>query len=409
MSVQINSLLIKPTGPDCNIACRYCFYYEKKELFKGNIHRMSEKTAGNVLKQYFEYAGQTSSIGFQGGEPTLCGLDFFTRITELIKEYKKPYQQCLVSLQTNGILLDENWAEFFINNNVLVGLSMDGPPEIHDYHRLDRSKKGSHDKVYKNMQMLKRMGVQFNTLSVITKANANRGKDLIEYFKKHASGYMQFIPCVEVIDGKIADYTPSPQEYSNFLIEVFDLWFNNGEPEFYVRLFDEMLISFVEYLSPSCYFSPKCAANLVVEFDGSIYPCDFFVENDWKLGNINDTPFSEIVNNPKLYEFINRKSILDDKCGSCKWKSICQGDCPKYRLSAEGKNINSAYFCEGYKEFFEYAAPKLMQIKKRLHSEKNHPRGNYWQQLEKSLERNSLCPCGSGMKYKKCCQGIKGV
>ena len=257
MPVKINSLLIKPSGPDCNIACRYCFYYEKKELFKDtNIHRMSEDTARTVLKQYFELAGPQVSVGFQGGEPTLCGLDFFTKIVEMIKEYKRPGQQCMTALQTNGILLDESWARLFRENNILVGLSVDGPEEIHDTHRLTRGKKGTHKKVAETMQMLKENAVEFNTLTVITKANVDRAAELIKYFRENGSSYMQFIPCVESLDGKIAGYSPTPEEYGNFLKEAFEIWYNDGYPEFYVRIFDEMLISFVEYTPASCYFRP---------------------------------------------------------------------------------------------------------------------------------------------------------
>jgi len=410
MSVKINSLLIKPAGPDCNIACRYCFYYEKKELFKDtNVHRMQESTARNVLKQYFEIAGAQVSIGFQGGEPTLCGLDFFSKIVGMVNEYKRPDQQCMLALQTNGILLDEHWARLFRENNILVGLSVDGPPEIHNTHRLDRGKKGTHEIVAEKMRMLKENNVEFNTLTVITKANVTKAAELIKYFRANGSSYMQFIPCVEVLDGKIADYSPTPLEYGNFLKEAFEIWYNDGSPEFYIRMFDEMLISFVEYTSISCYFAPRCAANLVVEHDGSIYPCDFFVETDWKLGNINETSFKEMASNPKLIEFIERKGILDEKCKGCSWKSICFGDCPKYRLSENGAAINSAYFCEGYKNFFEFAGPKLKKIKKRLLSDTSHPKNAYWVGLEKSLERNGTCPCGSKLKFKKCCQNIKSL
>lgn len=409
MCAQINSLLIKPAGPDCNIACRYCFYFEKKELFKEtNIHRMSEETARNVLKQYFLAAGNMASLGFQGGEPTLCGLDFFKKVVEMTKEYKRPNQQCSIALQTNGLLLDEEWADLFVKNNILVGLSVDGPEDIHDQNRLDRGKKGTHHLVTKKMEMLKEKGVTFNTLTVITKSNVKCGTELVKYFREHGSSYMQFIPCVEAIDGKIADYSPTPEEYGEFLIEVFDLWYNDGYPEFYVRLFDEMLIAFVEYHSPSCYFAPKCAANLVVEHDGSIYPCDFFVDPEWKLGNINNDTFENMSKSELLDKFINRKMILDDRCDGCQWKSLCRGDCPKYRLSLDGNDINSAYFCEGYKAFFEHAVPKLMQIKKRLHKERSHPHYNYWQRLEKT-ERNASCPCGSGLKFKKCCHSIKAL
>ena len=410
MSVKINSLLIKPAGPDCNIACRYCFYYDKKELFKeSNVHRMTEATARNVLKKYFETAGPQASVGFQGGEPTLCGLEFFTKIVDMVKEYKRPGQDCMLAVQTNGMLLDENWARLFRENNVLVGLSVDGPEEVHDTHRLDRGKKGTHKKVSETMRMLKDNNVEFNTLTVITKANVNRAAELISYFREHGSSFMQFIPCVESLDGKIADYSPTPSEYGNFLKEAFDIWYNGGYPEFYIRLFDEMLISFVEYTPASCYFSPQCAANLVVEHDGSVYPCDFFVEPQWKLGNINETTFRDMAKDPLLQQFIERKTVLDEKCSGCTWKSLCFGDCPKYRLSESGATTNSAYFCEGYKDFFEYAAPKFRAIKKRLMEDKSMPKSEYWKGLEKSLERNGPCPCGSGQKFKKCCQPVKSV
>jgi uncharacterized protein len=410
MRPKINSLLIKPAGPDCNIACRYCFYYDKKELFdKTDIHRMDIATARKALREYLELAGPQASLGFQGGEPTLCGLDFFKEIAGIIKEYKRPGQQCSLAIQTNGILLDEEWAEFFKKNNVLVGLSVDGPEDIHNTHRLDRGRKGTHKIVAGKMQMLKDMGVEFNTLTVITKANVGRAAELIEYFRTYGSSYMQFIPCVESLDGGIADYSPTPEEYGTFLKEAFDLWFNDGYPEFYVRLFEELLISFVEYVPASCYFAPACASNLVVEHDGSIYPCDFFVENEWKLGNINENSFAEIADNPKLNEFIERKRVLDEKCKSCEWRSLCFGDCPKYRLSESGAPIDSAYFCEGYKDFFEHAHPRLVKLKKRLLNDKSMPKNEYWNNLEKSLERNSPCPCGSGQKFKKCCQPVKSV
>jgi uncharacterized protein len=336
-------------------------------------------------------------------------LDFFIDIVEIINEFKKPDQQISLAIQTNGTLLDEKWASFFKENNVLVGLSVDGPKEIHDTHRLGRKKQDTHAIVAKNMKMLKDNEVAFNTLTVITKANVERGTELVKYFLEKGSSYMQFIPCVESIDGKIADYSPTPGQYAKFLIEVFDLWLGDGQPNFYVRLFDEMLITFVEYVPASCYFAPTCIANLVIEHDGTVFPCDFFVEDEWKLGNINDKSFDEISNDPLLTKFIERKRILDTKCESCEYKSLCFGDCPKYRLSLDGDKIDIAYFCEAYKEFFEYAMPKFKEIKRALHNDASPPKFSYWKQLENSLERNSPCPCGSGKKFKKCCLPVKGI
>lgn len=410
MSYNINSLLIKPAGPDCNIACEYCFYSDKKELFNEMpVHRMTVDTMEKVISQYLALAGPQASLGFQGGEPTLCGIEFFAQVMDAVKKYKRPGQQVNVALQTNGMLLDEAWAKLLKANNVLVGLSVDGPEDIHNAHRRTHNDKDTFDRVTQSMELLKKEGVDFNTLTVITKRNVTRGAELIQYFREHGSGYMQFIPCVEVLDGQIAHYTPTPDEYADFLIEVFDIWYNDGQPQCYVRLFDEMLISFVEYQPASCYFAPKCVANLVIEHDGSIYPCDFFVDNEWYLGNIHETSFQEITKNPLLPQFIERKQDLDEKCRSCKWKSICCGDCPKYRWSQDGEAINSAYFCEGYKRFFENAAPKLLALKKDFLTPGHHQKTAYWRQMEAALERNQSCPCGSGSKFKKCCAPIKHV
>lgn len=407
---NITSLLIKPAGPDCNICCEYCFYSSKKGMFESMpVHRMSIETMNLVVSQYLELAGNNASLGFQGGEPTLCGIEFFREVFKSVKKHKRPNQTVSIALQTNGILLNHDWAHLLRKNNVLVGLSLDGPADIHDAHRRTFNDEDTHHIVTKNMEILKEVGVEFNTLTVITKANVNRGKELVDYFLNNASGYMQFIPCVEVIDNKIAHYTPTPIEYADFLIEVFDLWYNDGKPNFYVRLFDEMLISFVEYAPASCYFAPKCVANLVVEHNGSIYPCDFFVEDDWYLGNINKESLKKIVENPKLIQFINRKLDLDDKCKGCKWRCICCGDCIKYRYDIDGQKTKSAYFCEGYKKFFEYAAPKLSDLKRSLLNDNSLPKSVYWRKMEASIQRNKPCLCGSGVKYKKCCYPVKGI
>jgi len=373
---------------------------------------MSEQTLERVISQYLKIGNDYVSIGFQGGEPTLMGLEFFEKVVHLIHKYKRPSQQVVLALQTNGMLLDTEWAAFLKKNNFLVGLSIDGPASAHDCYRTRYDGSPTHEVVARNMAMLREQGVEFNTLTVVSKSNVHRAAEIFDYLQSNGSGYMQFIPCVEKdresADGSIAAFSPTPGEYADFLCTIFDKWIGDGMPSCYVRFFDEMLISYVNYRSPSCYFAPYCVANLVVEHNGDIFPCDFFVEPDWYLGNINTKTMEEIAANPKLQRFILRKNEIDSRCRTCKWLPLCWGDCCKYRLTQEGRSSQYTYFCESYRHFFEYSQPKMLELKKKLLNG-NDPRSSDWRMREKSIQRNDSCPCGSGLKFKKCCMPIKAL
>lgn len=405
--IRPTSLLVKPAGPDCNIACRYCFYSGKKELFASMPrHRMPEETMEKAIREFLPLAGPTAHIGFQGGEPTLRGLDFFRQVAAWRKKYRAPTQEVQFSLQTNGLLLDEAWVQFLREENFLVGLSVDGPAACHDRYRRGFDDSPTHARVARTMALLKEAGVEFNTLTVVTAGNVDQPRELFDYFTTQGSGYMQFIPCVEVVDGKIADYTPTPQALGEFWIALFDLWMGEGQPTTYIRLFDELFVSLMEFTSPGCPQRPRCAANLVVEHNGDVYPCDFFVEPGWLLGNLRETGLAAICENPLLETFAARKLQTDPDCAACRWRSLCWGDCPKYWLDAEGRPARKSYWCESYRMLLEHAYPRLKALQAAFLAG-GHPRSAYWQRLYASLGRNDACPCGSGLKLKKCCGPLK--
>lgn len=408
MALTVNGLLIKPAGPDCNLACRYCFYIGKKTLFPdAPAHRMTMDTMRRTLSEYLALAGPAASIGFQGGEPTLCGPSFFRETFDAVERYRKPGQRVNLSLQTNGMLLNEEWARLLRERDVLVGLSIDGPADAHDAYRRDPAGRPTHARVEAAMALLRAHGVSFNTLTVVTRGNVGRAGELFDYLCERGSGAMQFIPCFESEGGADVGTAPAPDGYAAFLIAAFDRWYNDGKPVRYVRMFDELLTGFMEYRSPACTFSPACAANLVVEHDGSVYPCDFFVEPRWRLGNIHDRTLAAIADDPLLSAFVARKrDEMDERCGACRFLPLCWGDCPRYRLSAAGEPERRGYYCGALQEFFAHALPGLAALRRSLLTG-GHPRASLWRAREAALSRNDPCPCGSGRKFKKCCAPLR--
>ncbi len=399
---MINSLLIKPAGPDCNMNCTYCFYKCKSQMFNDSVHRMSNDTMNNIIEKFLSQGKGNYSIVFQGGEPTLCGIDFFKNFVEKVNEVILPGQNIHYSIQTNGLLLDEEFCVFLKDNNFLVGLSFDGTEEINDYFRVDYSGKGTSKNVLNAVNLLKKYGIEFNILCVITNKNAGKGKEIYSFLKKNGCDYMQFIPCLEIDEnGKVRDFCMTSKEYGKFLCDTFDLWYNGGKPDTYVRFFEETLISYVTYKGVNCSYMPSCAVAPVIEYNGDIFPCDFFVENSNYMGNINTIDFSDLEKNPDLLEFkLVKWKYVNEDCKKCKWKGLCFGDCRKNRIGIE----NKSYFCEGYKMFFEYSHEKFISLKKDILNSKK-----YIYDFESSLNRNDSCPCGSGYKFKNCCMDIKKV
>lgn len=356
----LDSVLVKPAGPDCNLGCTYCFYLEKADLFKENsTHRMSDAVLEELIKQIMQQSGQEVSIAWQGGEPTLAGLDFYKKAIQYEKHYGKG-KIVGNALQTNGTLLNKEWAEFLRESNFLVGLSLDGPQHIHDNYRLSQSGKPSWDKVMKSLQLLQAYHIPVNAMCCITDDSADYAQELYEFYKSIDIQWMQFIPVVEPDKNnptKAAAFSLSAQKYGDFLITLFDLWLNdfeNGAPTTNIRTFESIFHTYVELPAPECTLLPECGVYPTVEYNGNVYSCDFFVEKKWKLGNIKNDLLIELLNGNKQTEFGKLKKILPPQCGTCKWYKHCFGGCTKDRIKDPEDN-GMPRFCSATIQFLEHA------------------------------------------------------
>ena len=347
------TLLIKPTSADCNLACRYCFYSPKENLYQDKHKRMSIETLEVMVSKALE-TSENITFSWQGGEPTLMGLSFYKKAVEFQNRYRKN-QNINNTFQTNGILLDESWAIFLRENNFLVGLSMDGPYNLHDEYRVTKDGKPTHHIVLSKLKLLQEYGVEFNVLVVVNDKNSKKPEALFKYFRELGVKYLQFIPCLEKDkDGRVASFSVDPANYGRFLCSMFDKWYNSGNPECYIREYEEWLISYAYGVNP-CMFSPYCQGALVIEYNGDIYPCDFFVEPEWLLGNIKENSLEEVFNSELYKRFSERKHNVDEKCKNCKWLNLCWGGCPKFRIDKNGKELKYSYFCTSYQRFFEHS------------------------------------------------------
>jgi len=398
--------LVKPSGPDCNLACEYCFYLEKEELFGKQSHRMSEEILEEMIKQAAEQSEGRFNFGWQGGEPTLMGLDFYKKAVELQKKYGDP-NKFGNSLQTNGILLDEEWAEFLKENRFLVGLSIDGEKHIHDKYRLNKNNEGSWEKVKSVAEMLMAKGVLVNSLSVVNDYSVNYPEETYEFLKSLGFNHMQFIPIVESGDDGAAPYSTSAEKYGQFLCKIFDCWkadFKDGQPTTSIRMFDAIFHKYVGMEAPECTLHEECGIYTVVEHNGDVFSCDFFVEPEWKLGNIMDNNIIEMLNSEKQDKFGKLKKQLPSECLNCQWLNYCHGGCTKDRIR-DPRDKNMTHFCEAYKMFYKHADNTFTQLAKDF-MKKNEPSRKATEPVENAqmeVGRNDPCPCGSGKKYKKCC------
>ena len=374
------TLLIKPSGPDCNIQCRYCFYCRKDNYFGNNKHRMSSETQELLTKQYLELNLPQSTFAFQGGEPTLIGLDFYRRQIELQHKYGNANQNIIYTLQTNGILIDNLWANFLAEHNFLLGISIDGPAVYHDHFRIDHAGNGTHAKVLQGIECCKNNGVDYNLLTLLNRKNTANPDELFDFLTSLGTEYLQFIPCVEKAkdfssefhskpEDITTDFSVLPEQYGHFMCRIFDRWKQIGPDKIHVRLFDSMMMKFTQGIQAECTFSSKCADYVVVEHNGDVFCCDFFVEDEAYLGNIHETHINELANSPEKREFNRRKRKLATKCKVCRHLEVCRGGCPKDRL-ADGECTNPSYLCEGYKIFFDHALAELQEIAIKMSSGK---------------------------------------
>jgi uncharacterized protein len=363
------TLLIKPAGPDCNIACRYCFYACKAELFGGGAHRMSEAVQEQLVKSYLGLGFEQNSFAWQGGEPTLMGLDFYTRLVALQARYGKPGQAVTNALQTNGTLLDEAWCRFLAEYRFLTGISLDGPKECHDVYRKDRAGNGTFDRVMQGIDNCRRYKAEFNLLILLNNVNVAQPEMLYDFFAAQDFRFLQFVPCVEgdaEKPGIAAPYSITPEQYGRFLCRIFDRWLAEGVRKRSIRLFDSVLSFLLGGPHTECTFARQCNDYIVIEHNGDAFCCDFYVTGQTRLGSILETPIEQLAASDIKRQFSRKKTEIDNKCLVCRYLDVCRGGCPKDRAMLTGTHTAPSYFCEGYKMFFDHALPRLGGIAQKI-------------------------------------------
>ena len=410
-------LLAKPTGAVCNLGCKYCFFLSKEKLYPGSRFRMTDEVLEAYIRQYLA-AQQVpeATISWQGGEPTLMGLDFFRRSVELVEKYKRPEMTVSYSIQTNGTLLDDEWAAFFREHNFLVGISIDGPPELHDVYRVDKAGRPSSERVLRGLGYLKKHGVDYNVLCTVHAANGDHPLEVYRYFRDELGAqFIQFIAIVERDNetgfqegNQVTDRSVGAEQYGRFLTRVFDEWVLRDVGRVFVQIFDVSLAAWVGAPPALCVFAPTCGDALAMEHTGDLYACDHFVEPDYFLGNILETPMVDLVASEKQRKFgQDKQDTLPQYCLDCEVRFACQGGCPKNRFieTPDGEpGLN--YLCAGYRSFFNHvdrpmrvmanllrqgrAPAEIMQIEGRL------------QQAYRRARPTDPCPCGSGRMFKDC-------
>ena len=374
--------MIKPAGPDCNLSCDYCFYLKKAELFGSKkTHRMTENVLNELVRQAMQQSGREINFIWQGGEPTLMGLEFFKKAVGLQQMYGHG-QTVGNGLQTNGLLIDDSWAQFLRSYQWLVGLSLDGPRHVHDHYRKTRPGKGTWKRAVNSAKLLLGAQVAVNALVVVTDYSARFAQEIYEFHKNLGLTHMQFIPCVEADKKNPDSVTPfsvSGEPYSRFLCQLFDLWmddFTGLTPATSIRFFDSLFYRYLGLTAPECTLLPECGNYVAVEHNGDVFSCDFFVQPEWRIGNVMDLRLSEMLNADKQRDFGHRKANLPNSCGDCRWLGYCRGGCPKDRLRGHGgEKLN--HLCLAYRIFFEHADGRFRGLAERW---KKHNRSTGFQQ-----------------------------
>ncbi len=397
------SLLIKPASGDCNLHCTYCFYHDRPTdpYRQPKRRRMTPQVLEEMIKQMMALDRRQATFGWQGGEPTLCGLDFFRQAVALQKKYGAAGQSVSNGLQTNALLLTPEWARFLRQYNFLLGVSLDGPAKYHDAYRVYANGAPTHERVMKSIRMLEQYHVEFNILSVINRITGNHGAEIYDYLVSEGFQFLQFIPCVEVdpTTGRITDFSVGPEQFGDFLCEVFDRWYNHGQPEVSIRDFDAILAVYLGQEAPMCSYQKECGSYVVVEYNGDLYPCDFMVREELYLGNLMETPLDKIFESEKLKAFARKKSTPRPECQVCAWLPICNQGCTRF-VNIDGSKRN--YLCKGYQRFFSYAHERFLELRNRILLRMGYDPTRIKPPVL-PIGRNDPCPCGSGKKYKHCC------
>ena len=436
-------VLAKPTGAVCNLDCKYCFFLSKQALYPKSDFRMADDLLEIYVRQLLDSQPEQVTIAWQGGEPTLMGLEFFRHAMELVERHSRPGQKVEHTIQTNGTRLDDEWCTFFKRHNFLVGLSVDGPRALHDTYRVDKGGKGTFDQVMRGWELLKKHGAETNILCTVHAGNVEHALEVYRFFRDELGArFMQFIPIVERGDAdliplanvgwgprgaglggttvrplyvqsgnRVTERSVRPEQLGRFLVDIFDEWVRRDVGRVYVQLFDVTLGAHVGQYS-LCVFSPVCGDAVALEHTGDLYSCDHFVEPGYLLGNIREQHMADLVASPRQRSFgIAKRDTLPRYCRECDVLYACNGGCPKDRFAVtpDGEpGLN--YLCAGYKRFFEHVE-KPMRMMAGLLEAKRAPaeimrwyagEDAKWRVEAARVGRNEACPCGSGRKAKHC-------
>jgi uncharacterized protein len=361
-------VLTKPTGAICNLDCSYCFFLDKEELYPNSNFRMSDEVLETYIRQLIEsHKTPEVTVAWQGGEPTLMGLDFFKKAIAYQEKYRRPGMTFENTLQTNGTLLNDEWCEFFKANNYLIGLSLDGPRELHDANRVDKVGRPTFDRVMKGLRLLQKHGVEYNILTTVNRVNSQYPLEVYRFLRDEVkTSWIQFIPVVERIneDGKtlyqkgtqVSENSVLPEQFGTFLTTIFDEWVRRDVGKIFVQTFEAAVRSWLGLPTGMCFFSPTCGSGVALEHNGDLYSCDHFVEPDYLLGNIQETSMAELVGSSRQFQFGQDKlTTLPRYCQQCEVRFACHGECPKHRFTdtPDGEpGLN--YLCAGYKTFFTH-------------------------------------------------------
>ena len=392
--------MAKPTGPICNLDCKYCFYLEKENLYPGKHGwAMPEEVLESYIRQYIQaQVAPSITFAWQGGEPTLLGIDFYRKVVAFEHKYADG-RRIANAFQTNGVLLNDAWAEFFAENSFLVGLSIDGPRELHDCYRVNKGGKPTFDSVMAGIGFLRKHGVDFNTLTVVNRKNSYHPLEVYRFLREVGSGYMQFIPVVERIaaapgpDGlhlispswqssaEVSDWSVEPLQFGKFLCAIFDEWVRRDVGEYFVQVFDVALESWYGMPQGLCVFRETCGAALAIEHNGDLYSCDHFVYPENKLGNIMAAPLESLAGSAQQRRFgLSKRTTLPRYCRECEVRFACNGECPKHRfLTTPDGEPGLNYLCAGYKLFFNHIGPYMEFMATELQNDRAPANVMTWQ------------------------------
>lgn len=429
-------VMTKPIGPICNLDCKYCFYLEKETLYPGNRRwEMPDDVLERYVREYIDQQDVPDiHFAWQGGEPTLLGVRYFHRVVELQRRYaggKRVHN----ALQTNGTLLDDEWGGFLHQNRFLVGLSVDGPEDLHDAYRVDRRGRPSFADVMRGLDVLKRHRVEFNTLTVVNRLNARRPLDVYRFLKRIGSGFLQFIPLVERAapapaagglrlaepphlaasgppddEPAVTEWSVDASDYGGFLVTIFDEWVRKDVGRVFVQMFDVALGNWAGAGSSLCVFAETCGQGLAMEHNGDLYACDHYVYPEYRLGNVRDRSLGDMAVSERQVRFgLDKRDTLPRQCRECSVRFACHGECPKHRFmrTADGEpGLN--YLCPAYKRFFTHIAPHMRTMVDLLRAGRAPAEimgliAARERTPQRAVGRNDPCPCSSGRKHKACC------